>query len=238
MQKTRLQKFIAMAGIASRRKAEELIRQGKVEVNNVLVKEPWYPVGEDDCVKVNGKRVFPEKKKVYIMLNKPEKYVSTVRDQFSRKTVLDLVSGVKERIYPVGRLDYNTAGLLLLTNDGEFANKLMHPSNEIEKTYVAEIEGFLDSEKIKKFEEGIIIDNNFKTSPAKLRILKRKARTYIVEIKIHEGKNRQVKKMCEAIGCPVINLKRTAIGNLNIGELPEGQWRHLTREEVQMLMDL
>jgi 23S rRNA pseudouridine2605 synthase len=238
MQNIRLQKFIAMAGIASRRKAEELIGQGKVEVNGRLVKEPWYPVGEDDCVKVYGKRVFLENKKVYIMLNKPDKYVSTVKDQFLRKTVLDLIEGVKERIYPVGRLDYNTSGLLLLTNDGEFANKLTHPGYEIEKTYIAEIGGFLNSEKIEKFEKGILIDSNFITSPAKFRVLKRKARTYTVEIKIHEGKNRQVRKMCNAIGCPVISLKRVAIGSLNIGKLPEGQWRYLTREEVKMLMGL
>jgi 23S rRNA pseudouridine2605 synthase len=237
MQKIRLQKFIAMAGITSRRKAGELIEQGKVEVNNKLVKEPWYPVGKNNCVKVNGKRVFLEEKKVYIMLNKPEKYISTVKDQFLRKTVLDLINGVKERIYPVGRLDYNTSGLLLLTNDGEFANKLTHPVYEIEKTYIAEVGGFLNSKKINEFENGILIDN-FKSSPAKLKILKRKANTYIVEIKIHEGKNRQVRKMCKAIGCPVISLKRVAIGCLSIGKLPEGQWRYLTGKEVKMLMDL
>ncbi|NSW90435.1 MAG: rRNA pseudouridine synthase [Firmicutes bacterium] len=237
MYKIRLQKFIAISGVRSRRKAEELIRQGRVEVNGEVVFEPWFPVGEGDCIKVDGKRISLEEKKVYIMLNKPEGYVSTVKDQFSRKTVLDLVNGVKGRIYPVGRLDYDTSGLLLLTNDGEFAYKLTHPKHEIKKVYVAEVKGILNSEEIQKFESGLRIDN-FKTSPAKLRILKKKNDACILEITIHEGKNRQVRKMCEAIGHPVIRLKRIAVGSLSIGKLPEGQWRYLTKEEVEMLMSL
>ncbi len=235
MSKIRLQKYIAQSGILSRRKAEEIIKQGRVEVNGKILLEPWFPVGEKDCVKVDGNAITPEDRKIYIMLNKPEGYISTVRDQFSRKTVLDLVKEVKERIYPVGRLDYDTSGLLLLTNDGEFTYKLTHPKYEVEKTYIAEIEGFPTIKKIEEFENGLYI-GNFKTSPAKFQILKGKKNSCVVQIKIHEGRNRQVRRMCREIGHPVIKLKRIAIGNLNLGKLPEGKWRHLTKAEIGKLL--
>ncbi len=234
MSKIRLQKYIAQSGILSRRKAEEIIKQGRVEVNGEILLEPWFPVGEKDCVKVDGKVITLEEKKIYIMLNKPEGYISTVKDQFSRKTVLDLVKEIKERIYPVGRLDYDTSGLLLLTNDGEFTYKLTHPKYEIEKIYIAEIEGIPTIKKIKEFENGLYI-GDFKTSPAKFRILKKKKNSGIVQITIHEGRNRQVRRMCQEIGHPVIKLKRIAIGNLNLGKLPEGKWRHLTKAEIESI---
>lgn len=173
MNEIRLQKYIAQSGIISRRKAEKLISQGRVELNNKICFEPWFPVGDNDCVKVDGKVITPENKKIYIMLNKPEGYISTVKDQFSRKTVLDLVTEIKERIYPVGRLDYDTSGLLLLTNDGEFTYKLTHPKHEIEKIYIAEIRGIPSIKEILKFVSGLYIDN-YKTSAAKFKILKKK----------------------------------------------------------------
>jgi len=235
MNKIRLQKYIAQSGILSRRKAEELIRQGRVELNGEILFEPWFPVSSGDCVKVDGKVITSESKKVYIMLNKPEGYVSTVKDQFSRKTVLDLVNEVKERIYPVGRLDYDTSGLLLLTNDGEFTYKLTHPKYEIKKIYIAEITGIPSIKEIREFENGLCIDS-IKTSVAKFKILKRRKNSCIVEITIHEGRNRQVRRMCGAIGHPVIKLKRIAVGNINLGNLPEGKWRYLTNAEIKKLL--
>ena len=171
------------------------------------------------------------------MLNKPTGYITTVKDQFSRKSVMDLVKGVKERIYPVGRLDYNTSGLLLLTNDGEFTHKLTHPRHEIEKVYIAEIEGKLDKDEIRQFESGLLIDD-YKTAPAKLRVIKPGEKSSVVEVKIHEGRNRQIRKMFDSIGHPVIKLKRVAIGNLTLGNLPESKWRYLDYEEVQNLLNL
>lgn len=230
----RLQKYLAESGTASRRKAEELIRQGRVKVNGVQVTAMGTKVSEDDLVEVDGKKIGFEEKKVYIMLNKPVGYVTTAKDQFSRKTVIDLVSDIKERIYPVGRLDYDTSGLLLLTNDGDFTYTLTHPKHEMKKIYIAEIKGIPSSEDIQKFEKGIKIED-YTTSPARLKVIKRNKNTSVVEITIHEGKNRQVRKMCGAIGHPVIKLKRIAIGNLQLGSLREGKWRYLSDEEVMNL---
>ncbi|HOJ10716.1 MAG TPA: pseudouridine synthase [Clostridiales bacterium] len=232
MDKVRLQKYIAHSGVASRRKAEELIKQGKVEVNGRIVSEPWLMIGNEDSVKVNGKVVSIEKNLIYIMLNKPLGYVTTVKDQFHRKTVLDLVVHVNERIYPVGRLDYDTSGLILLTNDGDFAYKLTHPSHEIKKVYIAEVNGIPDKDDIRKFVGGLEI-GSYKTWPAEVCIQEKGKDRSTLAITIHEGRNRQVKKMCEAIGHPVIKLKRIAIGKVNLGSLSEGKWRHLTKEEVE-----
>ena len=237
MNEIRLQKYLAVAGIASRRKADEIIKKGIVEINGKIVTEPWYKVKESDCVKVGGKKIYPQEKMVYIMLNKPLNVVSTTKDEFSRKTVIDLISGVKERIYPVGRLDYETTGLLILTNDGKFAYKLTHPKHEIEKTYIAEVKGIVDNKLIETFKKGIYFDN-FKASPAKLKILKRSKDTSILEIKIHEGKKHQIRKMCDVVGYPVISLKRVALGCLKLDNLPEGEWRYLTKEEVENVMNL
>ncbi|HHW49281.1 MAG TPA: rRNA pseudouridine synthase [Clostridiaceae bacterium] len=234
MCKMRLQKFLSHAGIASRRKAEELIAQGRVCVNGVRIKDMGVKVSSGDVVEVDGKKVNLEEKKVYIMLNKPVGYISSAKDQFGRKTVLDLVKDVKERIYPVGRLDYDTSGLILLTNDGEFAYVLTHPSSEIDKVYSVVVKGAVSKDKIKAFKKGIKIDN-YITSPAKLRIINITDNTSTVEITIHEGKNRQVRKMCKAIGHPVLKLKRIAIGPLKLGDLEEGKWRHLTEQEVKAL---
>jgi len=234
MDKMRLQKYIAECGVASRRKAEELIKQGKVSVNGVKVQEMGFKVSENDIVEVDGRKISLEKNKVYIMLNKPVGYITSVRDQFSRNTVLDLIKGIDERIYPVGRLDFDTSGLLLLTNDGSFAYKLTHPKHEMRKVYIAEVEGIPERKSIEDFRKGLIIED-YVTSPAEMTILEKKRKTSIIKVVIHEGRNRQVRKMCEAIGHPVISLKRVAIGGVWLGDLPEGKWRYLKEEEIRIL---
>ncbi|MCX7843181.1 MAG: rRNA pseudouridine synthase [Clostridia bacterium] len=234
MQEMRLQKYLAQCGLASRRKAEELIKQGRVSVNGIKVSEMGLKISERDIVLVDGKKTALEAKKIYIMLNKPCGYITSAKDQFSRKTVLDLVEGVEERVYPVGRLDYDTSGLLILTNDGEFTNRMTHPRHETNKVYIAEVKGRPDSQDLSSFEKGLSIDN-YITAPAKIKIMEKKADSTVAEIIIHEGRNRQIRKMCSAIGHPVISLKRIAIGGLKLGELPEGQWRYLTDAEIDLL---
>ena len=234
MEMIRLQKFIAECGVASRRKAEELILQGSVRINGRVVSEMGIKVGESDLVEVNGEVIKPESKKVYILLNKPSGYVTTAKDQFGRPTVLDLLKGVQERVFPVGRLDYETTGLLILTNDGDFTHKMTHPKHEIKKTYLATIAGIPTEEEIVRFERGLEIED-YTTAPAKLRIISANIRDCEVEVTIHEGKNRQVRKMCEAIGHPVLSLKRISLGELSLGNLAEGDWRELTQKEVKML---
>ena len=234
MSELRLQKYLAEAGVASRRKCEELMLQGRVEVNGVKVTEMGTKVAAGDVVKVDGKEVKQEEKKVYILLNKPVGYITTAKDQFSRKTVLDLIEGVKERIYPVGRLDYDTSGLLLLTNDGDLAYKLTHPSREADKVYHAKIKGVLSDNEIQAFKTGIRIDD-YTTSPAKIKVLERTTTDSLIEVTIHEGKNRQVRSMFEAVGHTVLKLRRISIGPVKLGSLEEGSWRHLTPEEIKSL---
>lgn len=231
MCETRLQKFLAEAGIASRRKAEQIIRQGRVTVNGFKVTEMGMKVTNDDVVEVDNKPVNHRQNKIYIMLNKPTGYVTTVEDELSRNTVLDLISGIKERIYPVGRLDFDTSGLLLLTNDGDFTFRLTHPRHHTQKVYIAEIEGIPGPQEIKRFKEGIILED-FTTSPADIKILKKRKGVCTVEITIYEGRNRQIRRMCEEIGHMVISLKRIAIGSIQLGDLQEGKWRYLHESEV------
>ena len=234
----RLQKYMALCGVASRRKSEELILQGKVKVNNKIVKELGVTVNsEKDIVKVNDKRIKMESKKVYIMINKPVGYVTTMKDEKDRRIVTDLIYDVKERVYPVGRLDADTTGLLLLTNDGDLAYKLTHPSNEIVKRYIAIVEGIPTKWELEKFSRGLVIDGK-PTAEAFIRIAKRYENEAALEIGIHEGRNRQVKKMCEKINHPVKKLKRIAIGDLELGNMPISYWRYLTEEEVQYLKRL
>ncbi len=232
----RLQKYLAAAGIASRRKCEELILQGKIEVNGKVVTELGTKVTDEDKIKYNGKIVKKEEEKVYILLNKPIGYVTTVKDQFSRDTVLDLVK-INKRIVPVGRLDMYTSGALILTNDGDLVNKLIHPKNEVNKTYNATVAGKVSIDDIKKLEEGVIIDEDYKTKPAKVKILKIDEEKNLsrIQITIHEGKNRQVRKMCEAIGKRVIALHRSKIANLEVNKLKLGEWRYLTPNEIKNL---
>lgn len=234
----RLQKVIAHAGIASRRKAEELILEGRVTVNGKVVKELGIKVSPDDRVEVDGIPVEREQY-VYYLFYKPRGVISSVKDDKGRKTVMDFFPHVEERIYPVGRLDYDTSGILLLTNDGEFANLLMHPKNEIEKVYVAKVEGIPPKEKLQLLERGIKLEDGF-TAPARVRTLKidKRKKTSIIELTIHEGKNRQVRRMFEAIGHPVLKLKRERYGFLTLKGLNAGQARELTPHEVKQLREL
>lgn len=233
MEEIRLQKYLAEGGIASRRKAEELILQGKITVNDIKVSELGTKVNpKKDIVKYNGKKVEIQDELVYILLNKPIGYVTTVKDQFNRETVLDLVK-VNKRLVPVGRLDMYTSGALILTNDGDFVYKLTHPKHEIDKTYTVTIKGIVKREEIEQLKKGIKIED-YITKPAKVKILKTDEEKNIsrLEITIHEGKNRQVRKMCEAIGHKVLALHRSKIGDIIVKDLPLGKWRYLTKKEV------
>ena len=290
-EKIRLQKYIASSGVASRRKAEELILQGKIKVNGKTVTELGTKVDpKKDKIEYNGKTLKSEDKKVYILLNKPIGYVTTVKDQFQRDTVMDLLKGVEEKVVPAGRLDMYTSGALILSNDGDFINKITHPKNEIEKTYNATLAGKITKEDVQKLQEGIEIDlsnkilksnndknseeidemksykkssetdeiKNYKkltkkekiidykkseeakylTKPAKVKILKIDEEKNLsrIQITIHEGKNREVRKMCEAVGKKVLALHRAKIGNIDVKELKIGKWRFLTKQEIKGLL--
>lgn len=231
----RLQKYMAKCGVASRRKSEEIILEGRVKVNGVIVKKLGTIIDPNkDVVEVDNKVINVEENKIYIMLNKPEGYVTTVRDKYSEKIVLDLIDGINERIYPVGRLDAETTGLLLITNDGDLAYKITHPSYQIPKKYIALVEGIPNNKKLHKFRRGLKIDGRI-TAEAYIKILKKYKDTSLLEISIHEGRNRQVRKMCRYIGHPVIKLKRVAIGELELGKLEVGKWRYLTSKEIKYL---
>lgn len=231
----RLQKFMASCGVASRRKCEELIAEGRVMVNGMTVTEAGRKIqpGKDQ-VELDGKVVGSVEKRVYVMLNKPVGYVSTANDQFGRPTVLDLVKEVKQRIYPVGRLDYDSQGLILLSNDGDFTYGLTHPQHNVDKTYIAVVAGKPTPQQINRLKKGVLVDG-YMTSPAKVQLTQEDRKNTMFRIIIHEGRNRQVRKMFEAIGYTVISLKRAAIGKLEIGSLAPGQWRHLKEQEVNEL---
>ena len=239
MEEERLQKYLANSGIASRRKAEEYILEGKIKVNGKVVIELGTKVNPDkDVIEFEGKRVNNDKKKVYVLLNKPIDYVTTVKDQFNRNTVVDLVKNAGNNLLPVGRLDMYTSGALILTNDGDFIFHVTHPKHEVEKTYTVTLRGKVTNEDVESLRQGVIIDEEYKTKPAKVRIMKIDEEKNLsrLEIVIHEGKNRQVRKMCEAIGKKVIALHRSKIGNIDVKDLKIGQWRYLTKKEVDMLM--
>ena len=233
----RLQKVIANSGYCSRRKAEELISAGKVLVNGVVVSELGYKVNGNDEVMI-GNKVISREEKEYILLNKPRGVVTTSHDDKNRKTVIDLVNTDK-RLYPVGRLDYDTTGALLLTNDGELTNLLIHPRNKVDKVYIAKVEGFFDKESASAMSRGVIIDG-VKTSKSfvKLRKYDKKSNTSIVEVIIHEGRNHQVKKMFSAVGFSVIKLKREMFAFLNVNGLKSGEYRYLSVKEVKQLYNL
>jgi len=231
----RLQKILAKAGIASRRKAEELIRQGKVTVDGRVVTEMGIQVDPDhQRIEFNGKPVTVEEKKVYILLHKPTGYVSTVHDPQGRPIVTELIKGIQERIFPVGRLDLDTEGALLLTNDGELAQKILHPSHEVNKTYRATVKGKPSKKKVEMLRRGIDIDGR-KTWPALVKLLSAGSSETTLQITIHEGRKRQVRKMCEAVGHPVLKLKRTAYGKLKLGNLAPGKFRFLAKKDLQLI---
>ena len=232
----RLQKVIAYAGVASRRKAEQLITEGKVKVNGTVVRELGTKVSNSDTIEVEGVKLEKENK-VYFLLYKPKGYISAVTDDKGRKTVVDIFKKhVPERIFPVGRLDYDTTGLLLLTNDGEFSYQLTHPKFKIDKTYVARVKGVPTIEGLKKLQRGIKLEDG-KTAPAKVSMTSfdEKSGKAICEITIHEGRNRQVRRMFEAIGTPVVKLKREQFAFLTLGNLKPGEYRQLTKQEVKWL---
>lgn len=233
----RLQKVMAHAGVASRRKSEEIIAEGRVKVNGQTVTEMGTKVNpERDVIEVDGE-IISKEKRIYILLNKPEGYITSVDDPRGRKTVLDLVDDVEQRIYPVGRLDYDTSGLLLLTNDGQLTYILTHPSHEIDKTYLTEVEGRITNKESDKLKNGVKLEDGI-TAPAKLEIHKRDEKHTSFSLTIHEGRNRQVRRMCDAVGHPVINLKRTSLGPLTLDGLNKGDYRYLTDQEVKYLKNL
>lgn len=231
----RLQKVMAHAGVASRRKSEQMITDGRVKVNGEKVTDMGVRVSKSDTITVDDVPINKEEP-VYILLNKPRGVVSTADDPKGRDTVIDLVRDVNQRIYPVGRLDYDTTGVLILTNDGELANKLMHPSFEFEKTYVAKVEGRLTKENLIKLKQGVNLDEG-KTAPAQARIINydKQSNKTMLELILHEGKNHQVKKMMEAVGHPVDKLTRDKYGFLTTEGLQSGEWRELKQYEVNKL---
>lgn len=234
----RLQKVIANLGYCSRRHAEELILQGKVKVDGKIVRELGTKIKGNERIEVDNTILDNNKNYEYYLLNKPRGVVTTTKDEFGRKTVINLID-TKTRIYPVGRLDYDTTGLLLLTNDGVLANKLMHPSSNIEKTYIAKVEGIVSGYAIKRLRSGIVIDGK-RTGRAKVKLksVDKKMNKSIVEVTIHEGKNHQVKKMFEAVGCSVIKLRRERYAIFDIKELKTGQYRKLANKEIAILYSL
>ncbi len=231
----RLQKFLANCGVASRRGAETLIKQGRVRVNGDVITEMGVQIDEEnDKIEFDGQLIQPEKKMVYIMLNKPAGYVTTVSDDKGRNTVMELVSDIPVRIYPVGRLDYDTEGLLLMTNDGELTYRVTHPKNQVDKTYVAEVTGNISMNTLIQLRNGVMLDG-VKTSPAKVEVIGATQFGTKLEITIHEGRNRQVRRMFEEVGCIVKKLRRTREAGLILGHVPLGHWRRLTDSEVNML---
>lgn len=235
MEKIRIQKMIADSGYCSRRKAETLISQGRVKLNGRPVKL-GDKCGFKDIITVDGERLYMPRKKnfVYIMLNKPRGYVTTVSDELDRRCVMDLLDGVEERVYPVGRLDRNSEGLLLFTNDGEFANSIMHPSRHIAKTYRVTVRPDISDEQLVRLSEGVEIDGR-KTLPASVVVKEKQQGRVVLLITIKEGRNRQIRKMCEAVGLEVARLRRISIGPLKLGMLKPSTWRELTADELRAI---
>ena len=226
----RLNKYIASCGVCSRRSADKLILSGNVMVNDKIVTNLGIQIDEDiDIVKINNKQLKKEEEFVYIMLNKPKGYVTTSKEQFNRQSVLELID-TKLRVYPIGRLDMYTEGLLLLTNDGEFANKMMHPKNKVNKTYIVKVKGNITEAKLEKLRSGVDI-GGYITKEAKVKLIGKDE----LEITISEGKNRQVRKMCDSVGLRVIDLKRISIGNLSLGSLEVGKFKYLNKNVINKI---
>ena len=237
MMEERLQKYMASCGVASRRKCEKLIEEGRVSVNGVTITELGFKINTDsDKVFLDGKPIKIEEKKIYIALNKPKGYITASSDNRGRKTVIDIFD-FKERLFPVGRLDYETSGLLIITNDGEIFNKIMHPKQNINKTYIALVSGIPDETEISTLKKGVDI-GWYITAPSEASIVKVEGKNSILKIVIHEGKKRQVRRMCRAIHHHVIELKRVSIGSITLGDLEVGQWRYLSKDEVNYLMNI
>lgn len=231
----RLQKILASAGLASRRAAETMITDGRVTVNGAVVTELGTKADPDsDKIALDGKPVTVAKKRVYLVLNKPAGYVTTLSDPGGRPVVTELLKDIKERVFPVGRLDFNTEGLLILTNDGEWANRLAHPRHEVEKEYLVKIRGDLSADKISQLSEGVALEDGL-TAPARVEIIRILEKNVWFTITIHEGRYRQVRRMCEALGLPLVKLKRIRYGNILLGELKAGEYRVLDPIETKLL---
>ena len=235
MAEVRLQKFLAESGVASRRKSEELIDQGKVRVNGkvAMIGDKIDP--KRDTVTVNGKKIVKTKTFTYIVLHKPRGFITTMSDEMDRKCVAELIKDVPGRVYPVGRLDRDSEGMLLFTNDGAFANAMTHPTKHVPKTYRVTVRPSISEEQITALTQGVIIDDR-KTAPAEVRVITKEEGRVVLEIILYEGRNRQIRKMCEEVGLEVARLKRTAIGSIKLGMLKQGDWRNLTEDEVRKLM--
>lgn len=235
MEKIRIQKMIADSGFCSRRKAEELMSKGRVKLNGHPVKL-GDKCGFKDIITIDGERIYMPRKKnfIYIMMNKPRGYVTTVSDELDRRCVMDLLEDVEERVYPVGRLDRNSEGLLLFTNDGEFANNIMHPSKHITKTYRVTVRPDINDEQLVQLSEGVEIDGK-KTLPATVIVKEKQQGRVVLLITIKEGRNRQIRKMCEAVGLEVARLRRISVGPLRLGMLKPGTWRELTADELRAI---
>lgn len=231
----RLQKLLSECGVASRRKSEELISQGKVKVNGRVAKIGDKVNPKRDTVTVSGKKIVKSKNKYYIMLHKPRGFITTLSDEMDRKCVAELVKDIPERIYPVGRLDKDSEGLLLMTNDGDFANAMMHPKHHVPKTYRVTVRQQVTENMVDELSTGIIIDGR-KTAPADVRVLLKEDTRTVLEIILYEGRNREIRKMCESLGLDVIRLKRTQYGSIKLGMLAQGKYRELTADEVHKLM--
>ena len=230
----RLQKYMAECGVASRRKAEEMIAEGRVTVNSVKITEMGTQVEAGDEVRVDGQVIRPETEKRYVMYHKPAGEVTTVSDPEGRRCVLDHFRDYPVRLYPVGRLDYDSEGLLLLTNDGTLTERMLHPSHQVDKTYLARVTGSVTMDEVRQLRSGVMLDDH-KTAPAKVRVIKLEAEAAVVLVTIHEGRNRQVRRMFEETGHQVTQLRRVRFGPLDLGDLPRGKWRELTAEEVRSL---
>lgn len=235
--KIRLQKFLSEAGVASRRKAEDMIRAGAVKVNGITASIGDSVDTKKDTVTVKGKRVRKESNLRYILLNKPRGYVTTADDELGRKCVTQLVSDVKERVYPVGRLDRVSEGALIMTNDGEFANLMMHPSHHVPKTYRVTVRPAVTAQQVEQLESGIELDGRM-TLPAQVHVISKEEGRAVLEIVLYEGRNRQIRRMCEALELEVARLRRVAVGPVRLGMLKPGQWRDLTPAEVQTLIKM
>ena len=235
VEKIRLQKYLAEAGVASRRKSEELIACGKVKVNGHVADLGDKVDPKLDIVTVSGKRIQKETgEQIYIVLNKPRGFVTTMHDEMGRKCVAELVKGVKERVYPVGRLDRNSEGLLIMTNDGRFANMMTHPSKHVPKTYRVTVHSKVTQEKLDKMAAGMVIDG-YKTAPAEVEVILDEPGRTVLQITIFEGRNRQIRKMCEQLNLDVARLKRISVGTVKLGMLAPGKWRYLDTREVRQL---
>ena len=233
----RLNKFLSQAGIASRREADRLIAEGKVKVNNRVVQELGYKIDDQkDSIEIDGRKVKKEQVFIYLMLNKPKGYLVTLKDAFKRPTIMNLLPNLKKRVFPVGRLDYESEGLLILTNDGELAYRLTHPRYKIKRTYLVKVMGKPDSAELSKLKKGVFLDGK-KTAPAKVNLLESNPRKSLLRIEIHEGRKREIRRMFECIDHRVLKLVRVSFAGLRIGKLKSGTWRFLKQQEIKKLKE-